>query len=545
MSAISRVGLIMAILAAAGCGGEAGPAGPDTVRPSVTLSGPPQGGVTGILDLTAIASDDHGVTRIRFLVNGGMLADVSSPPWVVHWNSDVAPAANYVFRAIAYDAAGNSDTSAALTYSHGLPTSSLKVVVSTTGVEPDSDGYTLTFLGVPHLLPDNDSTVITPLLAGLFPVTLSGVPNNCEVVQPLPVNLSFTVNTTTRLALTVACVNHLSTVHVKVHTTGRQVDADGYFLSVDGGQAQSVSVNGTLNVPGVTPGSHTFTLSGMAANCAALTALPAIVDVSPLISNQVDLDARCLGALAGRILFGESGYLWSANPDGSGREQITLSPADFVASPSVSQDGKVIVYLGVAGLRMVNADGTEPRTVASAGVVNPANPALSPDGTIIAFDAQSKIWIVDTGGAQVVDLNRAGTYPCWSPDASQIGFSSGGTVLAIMQADGTGLTSPFLQPISGEDCDWSPDGTTIAYRGIVGGAIYTVHTSGQTPVPVRLPNAGYVGHPRWSPDGTHLAYQVSTGNGLPMQVWVMQADGNGATSVSNSALIATSPAWGH
>ena len=85
---------------------------PDTTPPTVHLDTPADGAaVTGPVTLSATASDDVGVNRVEFLVNGSVIGYVAVPPYTLTWN----PTANgtYTVAARALDAVRNSSASAA------------------------------------------------------------------------------------------------------------------------------------------------------------------------------------------------------------------------------------------------------------------------------------------------------------------------------------------------------------------------------------------------------------------------------------------------
>jgi hypothetical protein len=45
-------------------------------------------------------------------------------------------------------------------------------------------------------------------------------------------------------------------VQVSTTTTGEEIDPDGYVVTLDGGQVQSIAVNGTVTYTGVAAGDH-------------------------------------------------------------------------------------------------------------------------------------------------------------------------------------------------------------------------------------------------------------------------------------------------
>ncbi len=80
---------------------------PDTIKPVVALSSPVNGAtVSGNVTVTANASDNVGVTRVDFLVNGSLLGSTTSSPYKIQWNTAGLSGSN-ALQAKAYDAAGN------------------------------------------------------------------------------------------------------------------------------------------------------------------------------------------------------------------------------------------------------------------------------------------------------------------------------------------------------------------------------------------------------------------------------------------------------
>ena len=88
---------------------------PDTTPPTVTITAPSAGTVSGTINVNANASDNLGVAGVQFLLDGNNLGaeDVSSP-YSVSWNTTTATAGNHTLTARARDAAGNTTTSSAV-----------------------------------------------------------------------------------------------------------------------------------------------------------------------------------------------------------------------------------------------------------------------------------------------------------------------------------------------------------------------------------------------------------------------------------------------
>src|SRR5436190_1071820 len=89
--------------------------GPDLTAPTVSITAPAAGNVSGTINVTATATDNIGVTGVQFLLDGANLGaeDVSSP-YSISWNTVTATNGNHTLTARARDAAGNTTTSAAV-----------------------------------------------------------------------------------------------------------------------------------------------------------------------------------------------------------------------------------------------------------------------------------------------------------------------------------------------------------------------------------------------------------------------------------------------
>lgn len=85
----------------------------DGIAPVVTLTAPAEASVvSGTVALTADASDDVGVDRVEFLLDGAALGSDSSAPYGLAWNAATANDGAHVLSARAYDIAGNVGHSA-------------------------------------------------------------------------------------------------------------------------------------------------------------------------------------------------------------------------------------------------------------------------------------------------------------------------------------------------------------------------------------------------------------------------------------------------
>jgi subtilisin family serine protease len=91
----------------------------DVQPPSVAITSPTGGTVSGIVPINVTASDNVGVTRVDLLVSGTLLASDISAPYAFSWDSTAIAGSSASLVARAYDAAGNATNSAAVVVSVG------------------------------------------------------------------------------------------------------------------------------------------------------------------------------------------------------------------------------------------------------------------------------------------------------------------------------------------------------------------------------------------------------------------------------------------
>jgi hypothetical protein len=89
---------------------------PDNTPPTVSIASPAAGAtVAGTTNVSANASDNRGVTGVRFYVDGALLAEDGAAPYSVPWNTTATTNGSHTLTATARDAAGNETTSSPVT----------------------------------------------------------------------------------------------------------------------------------------------------------------------------------------------------------------------------------------------------------------------------------------------------------------------------------------------------------------------------------------------------------------------------------------------
>ncbi|HEY0140183.1 MAG TPA: Ig-like domain-containing protein [Thermoanaerobaculia bacterium] len=90
-------------------------AGGDTIAPTTLITAPAAGAtVSATVSVTATASDNVGVSRVEFFLDGTLQSTDTTSPYAWSWNSTTAANGAHVLQSKAYDAANNAGTSTSI-----------------------------------------------------------------------------------------------------------------------------------------------------------------------------------------------------------------------------------------------------------------------------------------------------------------------------------------------------------------------------------------------------------------------------------------------
>src|SRR5207248_1436235 len=184
-------------------------------------------------------------------------------------------------RTVSVPAGGTASTS--FSVSCTAPTGNLTVITGTSGSTIDADGHTVSVDGdASEASGTNGSVTSTGLSAARHTGLLSGAASNCSVTGGMSRTVSVPAGGTASTSFSVSCTApppETGNLTVTASTTGSNLDPDGYTATVDGGASQSVGTNGSVTFTGLSAGSHSVALSGLAANCSVSGANPQTVTV--------------------------------------------------------------------------------------------------------------------------------------------------------------------------------------------------------------------------------------------------------------------------
>ena len=183
-------------------------------------------------------------------------------------------------------------------------TGTLELTTSTTGIEPDPDGYTVQIDAQPaEPIGTSGRLQKTDLEAGDHTILLEGVAANCSVSGTNPRTVSVTPGETTPVPFHVICNATSGSVRVASATSGESPDPDGYIITIDGNATQPLGLIAEVTLNPVMPGAHSIGLSDIADNCQVQGTNPRNVVVAAGSVATLEFSVRCVESptLAGTL----------------------------------------------------------------------------------------------------------------------------------------------------------------------------------------------------------------------------------------------------
>jgi eukaryotic-like serine/threonine-protein kinase len=266
-----------------------------------------------------------------------------------------------------------------------------------------------------------------------------------------------------------------------------------------------------------------------------------------------------------------------------------------------SPDGARIVYAHGSELRLARNDGTESRTLVTAGDLQPFLPRWSSDGKRIRYSIQdartgvSTLWEVNADGTHARELLpgwKGAPSPCcgvWTPDGRYFIFAAAGNLWALREERGlfgkahsepvqltfgpirfnrpvpsrdgkrlfavgvqargelarldrrSGEFVPYLSGLSADGVAFSKDGSWVAYVAFPEGTLWRSRLDGTERLQLTFPPL-ISALPRWSPDGKEIAFFAGRASSVP-SVYLIPAAGGTPRRATKRELPEMDPSW--
>jgi WD40-like Beta Propeller Repeat len=385
---------------------------------------------------------------------------------------------------------------------------------------------------------------------------------------------------------------------VIVTTSGPGVDTTSqYSVSVDGGTGRFIASNGSMTIDGLTAGNHRVALAAIPRNCTA-DQNPRTVTISANATATVSFAVSCvtptgylgINAVTTGADLDPDGYAMSI--DNQATHSLGVNAAVVIANLAVGSHS--VALSGVAGNCTVAGPNPAPATVGNgdttritfsitcvaAGALRvtavTTGVDLDPNGYTISVDGQqvgavasnavatasplaagtrnvslgdisSNCAVTGTNPQSVMipvhDTARV-TFQVSCVPAQKIAFvaidGGGGAVLAVMLPDGSGEAILTQGPNDYEPA-WAPDRTKIAFTkydcvNAFCAEVWVVNADG-----TGATKLGVGRTPAWKPDGSQIAF-YSHRDGAD-GLYVMNSDGSGVSKVISGIGGLDSPTW--
>jgi Tol biopolymer transport system component len=193
--------------------------------------------------------------------------------------------------------------------------------------------------------------------------------------------------------------------------------------------------------------------------------------------------------------------------------QLTAGPLGFDA-PQPSLDGKNIFAMGTQSrAELVRYESKSQQFVPYLGGISAGEVHFSPDGKWLSYVSfpEAELWRCRVDGSeklQIASQPMYVNYTAWSPDSSQMAFSTTETgkpaQLYVVSATGGTPTGIFTGHLMIGGLNWAPDGGSIIFQDVAGQAKIILRQIDLKTLQVTDLEVESLGWPQRSPDGRYL-----------------------------------------
>jgi tricorn protease len=254
--------------------------------------------------------------------------------------------------------------------------------------------------------------------------------------------------------------------------------------------------------------------------------------------------------------------IWKISDRGGKPVQVTKFTDGNLFFPSISADGKTIVYeenFGIWKLDTASGKTSEIKInivsddkenlVETLAFQNEADSfSLSPSGKRAAITIHGEIFTIPTDRGEVQQVTKSysrESTPQWSPDGKWIAYVSDKTnQQEVWISDEFGRNQKKLSAVDTEkrDIEWAPDSKSLYYTAS-DHKLYRVDIDNGKTDTVAYNEVSAISGPAISPDGNWIAYSAQD-NDMRSHVYVIAATGGQPHLIGGQEIFsATGPAW--
>lgn len=273
-------------------------------------------------------------------------------------------------------------------------------------------------------------------------------------------------------------------------------------------------------------------------------------------------DREVTAKAGSREVMKSANNLWKVGENGGKPVQVTHFHDGSLFFPSISADGKIIVFEEDAGLwKLDTASGKTSEVKIDAASDDKENNfevlhinsetdsfALSPSAKRAAISAHGEIFTIATehgDATRVTHSYSRETEPVWSPDGKWIAYvSDEGGRDSVWLADTEGNNAKKLTDTDNEKLSvkWMPDSKALYFTSS-DHALYVVDAGGGQPRKIASNDAGNIQGPEVSPDGKWFAY-AKQDHDLRAHVYIVSAQGGEEQRLNDDQLFSSlGPHW--
>jgi hypothetical protein len=332
-------------------------------------------------------------------------------------------------RTVSVTAGTTLDVAFAITCSTPPPSSgTLRIQTTTTGPDPDPNGYTFAVDGgATQPIAVSGTSSLSNVAAGAHTVLLSSLASNCAVQGENPRPVTLEGGATLDVSFAVSCTATTGTIRVSATTSGAPTDPDGYGVKVDERSRRTIGPSGSTSLT-APAGNHTVELTGVAPNCQVAEGRSRSVTVQVGAVQEVSFAVTCVTT--------------------TGSVQVSVTSSGSPPDP----DGYTVDLDDGGALKPIGTNGTTTLTGVAAG------------GHTVTLIAVALNCTVPEGAEQIVTVTAGSTaavtfaVTCFPPAWTAINLPAGVRGSAIWA---TSASDIFVTGVS----EGSSDGVILHHNG--------------------------------------------------------------------------------